>query len=87
MNKRNTLVGPQLQRGRNGFTPDWKRFIAFVVVIVLGAAVATQMLAKSFRFHPALGLNFFHIYPPWSYFVWSHYGLTLAGRHRGCPPP
>ena len=30
MNKRNTLVGPQLQRGRAGFTPDWKRLMAFV---------------------------------------------------------
>ena len=36
MNKRNTLVGPQLQRGRAGFNPDWKRLIAFVAVIVLG---------------------------------------------------
>ena len=36
MNKRNTLVGPQLQRGRAGFAPDWKRLIAFLVVIVFG---------------------------------------------------
>ena len=27
MNKRNTLVGPQLQRGKTGFNPDWKRLI------------------------------------------------------------
>jgi type IV secretion system protein VirD4 len=72
MNKRNTLVGPQLQRGRAGFTPDWKRLIAFVAVIVLGSIVATQVLANSYRFHPALGLNLFHVYPPWSYFLWSH---------------
>src|SRR5271166_5914037 len=26
MTKRNTLVGPQLQRGRKGFNPDWKRY-------------------------------------------------------------
>jgi type IV secretion system protein VirD4 len=72
MSKRNTLVGPQLQRGRTGLTPDWKRLIAFVAVIVLGSIVATQVLANSYRFHPALGFNLFHIYPPWSYFVWAH---------------
>jgi type IV secretion system protein VirD4 len=72
MNKRNTLVGPQLQRGRAGFTPDWKRLIAFVAVIVLGSIVATQVLANSYQFHPALGFNVFHVYPPWSYFLWSH---------------
>jgi hypothetical protein len=72
MNKRNTLVGPQLQRGRTGFAPDWKRLIAFLVVIVLGSIVATQVLANSYGFHPALGFNLFHVYPPWSYFVWAH---------------
>src|SRR3984893_11106504 len=72
MSKRNTLVGPQLQRGRTDFNPDWKRLIAFAAVIVLGSIVATQVLANSYRFHPALGFNLFHIYPPWSYFVWAH---------------
>ena len=72
MNKRNTLVGPQLQRGRTGFTPDWKRLIAFLAVIVLGAIVATQVLANSFGFHRSLGFNLFHVYPPWGYFQWSH---------------
>ena len=72
MSKRNTLVGPQLQRGRTGFNPDWKRLIAFLVVIVLGSIVATQVLANSYSFHPALGFNLFHVYPPWSYFVWAH---------------
>jgi hypothetical protein len=57
MNKRNTLIGPQLQRGRTGFAPDWKRLIAFLVVIVLGSIVATQVLANSYGFHPALGFN------------------------------
>jgi hypothetical protein len=72
MTKRNTFVGPQLQRGRTGFNPDWKRLIAFVAVIVLGSIVATQILANSYRFHPALGFKVFHVYPPWSYFLWSH---------------
>jgi type IV secretion system protein VirD4 len=72
MNKRNTLVGPQLQRGRQSLTPDWKRLIAFGVVLLLGSIVATQFLANSYRYHPSLGSNLFHIYPPWSYFVWAH---------------
>ena len=72
MSKRNTLVGPQLQRGRTGFNPDWKRLIAFLVVIVLGSIVATLVLANSYGFHPALRFNLFHVYPPWSYFVWAH---------------
>jgi type IV secretion system protein VirD4 len=70
--KRNTLVGPQLHRGRAEFNPDWKRLMCFLVAIVLGAAVATQVLANSYRYHPSLGLNLFRVYPPWSYFVWSH---------------
>jgi type IV secretion system protein VirD4 len=96
MSKRNTLVGPQLQRGRTDFNLDWKRLIAFLAVIVLGSIVATQVLANSYRFHPALGFNLFHIYPPWSYFVWAHqweqannhtlfaqaFGLGVAG-HAG----
>jgi hypothetical protein len=40
---------------------DWKRLIAFLAVIVLGSIVATEVLANSYRFHPALGFNLFHI--------------------------
>ena len=72
MNKRNTFVGPQLQRGGTGFNPDWEKSIGFLAVIVLGSIVASQVLANSYRFHPALGFNLFHIYLPWSYFVWAH---------------
>lgn len=72
MKKRNTLVGPQLQRSRSGFNPDWKRLIAFLAVTVLGSIVAAQMLANSYSFQPALGFDLFHVYPPWSYFVWAN---------------
>jgi type IV secretion system protein VirD4 len=72
MNKRNTLVGPQLQRGRTGLNPDWKRLAGFLAVILLGSIVATQVLANSYRFQPALGFNLFHVYPPWGYFLWAH---------------
>ena len=78
MSKRNTLVGPQLQRGRTGFNPDWKRLIAFLVVIVLGSIVETQVLANSYGFHPALGFNLFHVYP---------LGSILCGRANGTSKP
>jgi type IV secretion system protein VirD4 len=70
--KRNTLVGPQLQARRLDVNPDWKRLIGFLGAITLGSIVATQVLAHSYGFHPLLGFNMFHVYPPWSYFVWSH---------------
>jgi hypothetical protein len=46
--------------------------IAFLVVIVLGSIVATRVLANSYGFHRSVGFNLFHVYPPWSYFVWVH---------------
>ncbi|MBV8224951.1 MAG: type IV secretory system conjugative DNA transfer family protein [Verrucomicrobia bacterium] len=72
MQERNTLVGPQLQGDRYRFRPDWKRLSGFLVVITLGSVVATQWLANSYGFHRVLGLNLFHIYPPWDYFIWAH---------------
>jgi type IV secretion system protein VirD4 len=77
--RRNTLVGPQLQASRR-FHPDWKRLIAFLGAIALGCAVATQWLANSYGFQPALGFSLFHLYPPWSYFVWA-YQWKDAGNH------
>ena len=77
MNKRNTLVGPQLRRGSYMDTnPCWKRLAGFLAVIgfgaLLGSIVATEVLANSYRFQPALGFNLFYVYAPWSYFVWAH---------------
>jgi type IV secretion system protein VirD4 len=46
MNKRNTLVGPQLHRPSLSFHPDWKRLIAFAFVGLVGAITSTQMVAK-----------------------------------------
>ena len=55
MNKRNTLVGPQLQRGQGAvLRADWKRAFAFLAAIILGAVVATQVLANSFHYHPPM---------------------------------
>ena len=71
INKRNTLVGPQLQPGDRVYC-GLETAIAFLAVIVLGAIVATQVLANSFGFHRSLGFNLFHVYPPWGYFQWSH---------------
>jgi type IV secretion system protein VirD4 len=44
-----------------------------LVPILLGAIAATQTLAHRLNYHPSLGGNFFHLYPPWSYFVWSYF--------------
>jgi type IV secretion system protein VirD4 len=45
MSKRNTLVGPQLQSGRTGFSPNWNRLGGFLAVIGAGVLVGlgTQM--------------------------------------------
>jgi type IV secretion system protein VirD4 len=69
--KRNTLVGPQLQKPTLTFNPDWKRLVAFGAMAVFGAVVATQIVANSFRFSPSLGFNIGHVYPPWSFWVWA----------------
>jgi hypothetical protein len=71
MNKRNTLVGPQLQKPSLSFHPDWKRFAAFGVVLVIGAVTATQLVANSLRFSHSLGWNVFGFYPPWSFWLWA----------------
>lgn len=72
MNKRNTLVGPQLQRSLSFPPPDWKRMMSFAGAVFVGSIVATQVLANSYQFHPSLGFNLFHVYPPWGYFLWAH---------------
>ena len=77
MHKRNTLIGPQLQRGNStGPNPYGKGLAGFLAVIVLGwafgSSVATEVVANGFGFQPALGFNLFHLYAPWSYFVWAH---------------
>src|SRR6516165_5064448 len=72
--KRNTLVGPQLHQG--GAKPfqvsSPARAIWLLLPILLGAVAATQTLAQLLNYHPSLGPNLFHLYPPWSYFVWSY---------------
>jgi type IV secretion system protein VirD4 len=68
--KRNTRIGPQLQRPQIAFNPDWRRMVTFSAVAVFGAGVATQMVANSFHFSPALGFNLGHVYPPWSFWLW-----------------
>ena len=82
--KRNTSIGPQLQRPQLAFNPDWKRFVTFAAVAVFGAGVATQMVANSFRFSPALGFNLGHVYPPWSFWLWRQWeaGNPRYSRRR-----
>jgi type IV secretion system protein VirD4 len=72
--KRNTRIGPQLQQNQPfGLNPDWKRGIAFGAVAVIGSWVATEMLANSYGFQPALGFNLFHVYAPWEFFLWRQW--------------
>jgi len=70
--KRNTLVGPQLrQGGARRFRASYARALWLLLPILLGASAATQTLAARLDYHPSLGANLFHLYPPWSYFIWS----------------
>jgi type IV secretion system protein VirD4 len=71
--KRNTLVGPQLHQGgaKRFEVSSFSRAIWLLVPILLGASAATQTLAHLLNYHSSLGPNLFHLYPPWSYFVWS----------------
>jgi type IV secretion system protein VirD4 len=88
--KRNTLVGPQLQQGQGGakrFQVSPARALWVLFPILFGAVAATQALAHFLNYHPSLGPNLFHFYPPWSYFVWSflwrHTNPTIFGRAFG----
>ena len=72
--KRNTLVGPQLhQGGAKRFQVSPARALWLLVPVLLGSTAATQTLAHLLNYHPSLGLNLCHVYPPWSYFVWSYF--------------
>src|SRR4029077_12515682 len=63
--KRNTLVGPQLhQGGANRFQVSAARALWLLLPIVIGAGAATQTLAHLLNYHPSLGPNLFHFYPP-----------------------
>src|SRR5206468_9132262 len=71
--KPNTLVGPQLhQGGANHFQVKAARALWLLVPILIGASAATQTLAARLNYHPSLGPNLFHLYPPWAYFIWSY---------------
>ena len=72
--KRNTLVGPQLHQGgaKRSQVSSPVRAIWLLLPILLGVVAATQTLAHILNYHPSLGANLLHLYPPWSYFVWSY---------------
>jgi type IV secretion system protein VirD4 len=69
MKKRNTLVGPQLQLPATGI--NWHRGRFLLLPIAIGMVAATQFAAHSLDYDRALGPNFYRLYPPWGYFVWS----------------
>jgi hypothetical protein len=61
--KRNTAVGPDV---RATVAPGhWFRAAWCLLFLVAGFAVATQLFASNLAYHPSLGPNVQHMYPPW----------------------
>ena len=67
--KRNTAVGPDV---RETVAPrHWLRAAWCLLFLVAGFAVATQLFASNLAYHPSLGPNVQHIYPPWEILWWA----------------
>src|SRR5260221_14064958 len=70
----NPPVGPDV---RGIAAPrHWLRAGWCLLFLVAGFAVATQLFASNLAYHPALGPNVQHIYPPWEIlrWAWAWYG-------------
>jgi type IV secretion system protein VirD4 len=67
--KHNTAVGPGV---RETVDPrHWSRAAWCLLFLVAGFAVATQLFASNLAYHPSLGPNVQHIYPPWEILRWA----------------
>ena len=67
--KHNTAVGPDV---RETVDPrHWLRAAWCLLFLVAGFAVATQLFASNLAYHPSLGPNVQHIYPPWEILRWA----------------
>ena len=72
--------------------PKAKHLVLIIAIgLVLANAAATQYVAASLAYHPALGSPLAgHIYAPWEWLVWQHKFASHApqrvphryGRHR-----
>jgi type IV secretion system protein VirD4 len=72
--KHNTAVGPGV---RETVDPrHWLRAAWCLLFLVAGFAVATQLFASNLAYHPSLGPNVQHMYPPWEIlrWAWAWYG-------------
>ena len=64
----NNAVGPQIQNQAS--KPHRVVRILVFVSMMVGLQAATQYFASVFHYQPALGLNIYHVYPPWAIFIW-----------------
>lgn len=60
-----------VQRGHEDRAARIRAVKILSVILFVDACLITQYMAWTFHFHPALGWNFFHFYPPWDCFVWA----------------
>lgn len=67
--KFNNAVGPQIHSKRNGRSNMIP--VLAVTALVGGAQAATQYFAHEFGYQSVLGINLYHIYPPWSIVQWA----------------
>ncbi len=65
----NNAVGPQVRTKHKG--PG--KVIPALAVLSIGGGLqsATQFFAQDFKYHPVLGGNLDHIYPPWKIIQWA----------------
>ncbi|MFI3185244.1 MAG: type IV secretory system conjugative DNA transfer family protein, partial [Methylococcaceae bacterium] len=68
--KFNNSVGP-LAHKAVGHTHKMLRALFALIILIVGLQTATQTFALEFQYHPLLGLNMFHIYPPWAIVNWA----------------
>lgn len=71
----NNHVGPQVRVDK----PKSRLIIPVLAIFVMiaGLQSATQFFAYEFRYQPQLGVNFHHIYLPWSILIWAHQWVGL----------
>jgi type IV secretion system protein VirD4 len=68
--KFNNSVGP-LANQANRASKKWVRAAIAILILLLGLQTATQAFALEFQYHPLLGFNISHIYPPWAIIGWA----------------
>lgn len=62
----NSQVGVTVPRPRS-----FRLFFLYILAVIGGLQVATQVVAFMFRYQAALGPSWNNVYPPWCVFVWA----------------